>query len=210
MMNVLKYSVVGLLLMTLIGGSIYILVRPNGAGARELGVGLSEGRGRDQRGEASVPLEYGYRGGGASITRQGRGRAQDDVVSGRAGIGHQGSAEGREQGRNEAWEAGEGPLAETESHLWETVQGVVVATGTELTVATSDGEVMVGMGQAAYLEGSGFAVAEGDEVFARGFWEDGEFKAGEVENLTTGASIVLRDLSGRPMWAGRGNGQNRR
>jgi len=38
--------------------------------------------------------------------------------------------------------------------------------------------------------------------------EDGEFKAGQVENLGTGESIVLRDTSGRPMWAGRGNRKN--
>ena len=41
-----------------------------------------------------------------------------------------------------------------------------------------------------------------------GFYEDGEFKAGTVENLTTGETIVLRDEAGRPMWSGQGRLKN--
>ena len=43
-----------------------------------------------------------------------------------------------------------------------------------------------------------------------GFYEDGEFKAGTVENLTTGETIILRDETGRPMWAGAGTAQESR
>ena len=35
-----------------------------------------------------------------------------------------------------------------------------------------------------------------------GFDEDGEFKIGQVTSM--GASVTLRDASGRPGWAGRG------
>jgi len=41
-----------------------------------------------------------------------------------------------------------------------------------------------------------------------GFYEDGEFKAGTVENLTTGETIVLRDEAGRTMWPGQGRLKN--
>jgi hypothetical protein len=61
---------------------------------------------------------------------------------------------------------------------------------------------MVGMGQSAYWQD--FALAVGHDVVVIGFYEDGEFKASTVENLATGASISLRDRSGRPLWSGRG------
>jgi len=62
------------------------------------------------------------------------------------------------------------------------------------------------MGQSAYW--SSFRLSVGDEIVVRGFHEDGEFKAGTVENVTTGETITLRDASGRPMWAGGGQLQN--
>jgi hypothetical protein len=53
-------------------------------------------------------------------------------------------------------------------------------------------------------------VSEGGEVTVERYYEDGEFKVGTVTNLSNGGSIVLRDATtGRPMWAGRGNGVNR-
>ena len=55
-----------------------------------------------------------------------------------------------------------------------------------------------------YSEERGFKVNVGDEVSIEGYHEDGEFKAGTVENLTEGTSIVLREASGRPMWSGQG------
>ena len=72
----------------------------------------------------------------------------------------------------------------------------------DITVETAEGEVLVGLGQASYREG--FALKVGDKVSVTGFHEDGEFKAGTVENLTTGQTLVLRDETGRPGWAGRG------
>ncbi|MCD6344029.1 MAG: hypothetical protein J7M17_00285, partial [Anaerolineae bacterium] len=71
---------------------------------------------------------------------------------------------------------------------------------------TAEGDVLVGMGQSAYRED--FALEVGDEVTVLGFHEDGEFKAGTVENLTTDETITLRDETGRPLWAGRGRLKN--
>ncbi|MFP3897152.1 MAG: hypothetical protein ACLFV5_10015 [Anaerolineales bacterium] len=44
----------------------------------------------------------------------------------------------------------------------------------------------------------------------RGFYKDGEFKAGTVENTTTGETITLRDLNGHPIWMGQGEGKKQR
>ncbi|MEA3342023.1 MAG: hypothetical protein U9R15_18825, partial [Chloroflexota bacterium] len=85
--------------------------------------------------------------------------------------------------------------------------GKVTAVDGDVTIQTAEGEVLVGMGPSAYREG--FELAVGDEITVVGFHEDGEFKAGSVENLTTGESITLRDETGRPLWAGRGQLKNR-
>jgi hypothetical protein len=40
-------------------------------------------------------------------------------------------------------------------------------------------------------------------VTLSGFEENGEFMIGKVTNLSDGATVVLRDVNGRPGWAGR-------
>jgi hypothetical protein len=91
----------------------------------------------------------------------------------------------------------------------EAIEGIVLERE-ELLVQTADGEkVHVGLGPSFYRESQGFDLQLGEEVRISGFWEGDEFKAATVENLSTGESIVLRDVSGRPMWAGQGRGKNR-
>jgi len=97
------------------------------------------------------------------------------------------------------------PQAEVEE--WVTVEGTVLETA-ELVVETEAGEtVQVGLGPSHYREAQGFVLSEGDQVRISGYREDGEFKAGEVENLN-GDTITLRDAYGRPMWSGRGRGNS--
>ncbi len=118
---------------------------------------------------------------------------------GNAGYGQ--GANGRGQGA-----AGQGSNVVVGTVEWETVTGIVTVVDSEITVQTAQGEIVVGMGQSAYRES--FELAVGDQVSVLGFYEDGEFKAGTVENLTTGETITLRDETGRPMWAGRGQLRN--
>jgi hypothetical protein len=95
-------------------------------------------------------------------------------------------------------------MPQGEAGVLEAVEGVVVET-VELVVETADGQtVQVGLGPSNYRQGQGFVLNVGDHVRVSGYWEGDEFKATQVENLDTGDSIVLRDLSGRPMWAGQG------
>jgi hypothetical protein len=93
------------------------------------------------------------------------------------------------------------PQAEVQE--WVTVEGTVVETA-ELAVETAGETVQIGLGPSHYREGQGFVLSLGDQVRVSGYWEDGEFKAGEVENLSTGLKITLRDAYGRPMWSGQG------
>ena len=164
------------------------------------GYGQGLGRGRAEQAES-----------GGFARDQGRDCGNDssgfDEMQGRAGSGSGNSGGvGASDGRGRSSGTGQGRNETVRSVEWEPVTGRVIFLDGEVTLQTSGGEVLVGMGQAAYWED--FALEIGDEVSVLGFYEDGEFKAGTVENLTTGETIVLRDDAGRPMWAGNGRLQN--
>ena len=70
-------------------------------------------------------------------------------------------------------------------------------------ISTTVGEVISFEGRPlSFALEQGFSLEVGDVVALAGFDEDGEFKIGKV--TSNGASITLRDASGRPGWAGRG------
>ena len=168
--------------------------------------GQGQGRGGQGARVEAMPeggLGRGQESGGQGA-RGGYGRGQDGAQGAPANQGGSQGSTGRGQGQGgqgaRAAEAG----GQVEAADWETVEGAVVET-VELVVQMADGQtVQVGLGPSHYRESQGFALEVGDRVKVSGYWEDGEFKAMQVENLDTGDSIVLRDLSGRPMWAGQG------
>lgn len=92
-------------------------------------------------------------------------------------------------------------------HEWITLVGTVTdadADG-EIVVTTTDGDqVTVALGPVWY-HADLLTLDEGDEINVYGFWEDGEFKAGEI-TLGQGETIVLRDADGHPAWAGSQSG----
>lgn len=177
--KVMKFGLIGTLVATLLGGSAYILMRPKNVNA-EYGGGV--------HGQA-----YTWEASG------GRGRSQVGAWQ------KNGEDNGRSQG------AGRGASREFRGdgdhpvETWLTMTGTVAAVeDDELTILTEDGELEVHLCPPWYWETEGIALDEGDEVVVSGFYEDGEFEVGRIENLTTGESVPLRDDSGRPMWAGRG------
>jgi len=166
-------------------------VVPGGQGGGRGG----QGAGANDRTDEAVP-------GGQSRGLGGQGAGANDRTDGVA----PGGGYGRGQGQGNSQPSCAEPQAEVTD--WQTVEGVVVET-TELVIETADAQtVQVGLGPSHYRESQGFVLQVGDRVRVSGYSEDGEFKAGQVENLDTGESIVLRDTSGRPMWAGRGNRKN--
>ena len=162
----------------------------------------------------SAPLESGgYGRGGSRGGGQGQGRSEagqagnDAFTYGQGqGRGNAGSGAGAYDGSGQNSGAGQGRNETVRIVEWETLTGKVIVVDGEITIQTTEGQVLVGMGQSAYREG--FALEVGDEITVVGFHEDGEFKAGTVENLTTGETIVLRDETGRPMWSGQGRLKN--
>ena len=223
--KIVNYSIVGVLLLVLVGGSIYVLARPTGAQAeqgwaRETTTQGSQnyGQGRGASQEQEIALGQGLQGQGA----RGQG-TQGQSLQGQGVQGQGAQGQGQGNARVESLESGnrggqgsgyqgQGAADNAGDYLspdeWETVQGTVIVADNELTIQTAEGELVVGMGQSWYREQAGFTVNVGDEVIVNGYEEDGEFKAGTVENLTSGATVALREQGGRPMWAGRGNLRN--
>jgi hypothetical protein len=197
--KVLGYGIVGLLALALLVGTGYILLKPTEAQAERgyiSGQGQGQGR-RNAGGGAKSPDPAAYDGIVSTPVESGGYRTG----------GSRGDGAGASDGRGQSSGAGQGRNQTARIVEWETLTGKVTAVDGEAIVQTAGGEVLVGMGQAAYREG--FALDAGDSVSVTGFYEDGEFKAGAVENLTTGETIVLRDETGRPVWAGQGRLKNR-
>lgn len=203
-------GLVGLLVLALIGGSAYILLRPDDASVAQSGVGYnqgnkgnegqgngSQGGGRNQ-GEAVAGL--GRQGGGS----QGEGQGQGQAAAEQGGQGFGGGG-GSGKGREEAGEVNGEGLADHPSEAWTTLTGPVVTfEGDTLVVQTGEGSVAVHLGPEWYWEAEGINIADGQQVEVTGFYEDDSFEATRVGNLDTGAVVTLRDETGRPMWAGRG------
>ncbi len=188
---------VGVLAVALVAGMAFVLLRP----AESVGaVGLSQGRGgqdavREPQSSARALSAQGAGYGAAGSDR-------DDTMGGA------GDDYGAGGGRGQSVSPAE-PRVDHETD-WEVLTGEVVVVDSEMVVRTDDGrELLVGLGQSSYREAQGFALEVGDRVTVEGFYEDGEFKAGTLQNLATGEALVLRDTTGRPMWAGAGRGQNR-
>ncbi|MCU0519097.1 MAG: hypothetical protein MUF84_00140 [Anaerolineae bacterium] len=220
MLQTLKVGLIVSLLVVLVGGTVAILARPSEARADQTGRTLTSALGSTVAHGGRQGAGVGIEGGGLDTTGQGRGgwsTTNNGAETYGGGLGNgrgvgsstQGTADdtsayayGQGQGRSA------GGVAATEPDQWETIEGSVVVAGSDLTMRTADGDILVGLGQEWYREQEGFVVELGDQIRVKGYYEDGEFKAGAVENLTRHTSITLRDDTGRPMWSGRGNRQN--
>jgi hypothetical protein len=217
--QVLSYGVVGLLAVALLAGTGYILLSSTQAQAEQGPLG-SQGQVRALGRDGTWQDDTGVEDGAAYGRGRGRRSAGSEVgVADQDTYGHsetmQGygafgggtlGAEGAFDGRGRNSGTGQGRNETVRSVDWETLTGKVTGVDGDVTVETAEGEVLVGLGQASYREG--FALKVGDEVSVTGFHEDREFKAGTVENLTTGQTLVLRDETGRPMWSGQGRLKN--
>lgn len=178
--KILGYGIVGLLALTLIAGTVYIVLGPSSPRATQgqsRTVAASSGDTTAEREsrpgyerERTATDETGYRGGQNGTPAGGGGTPIDGTV--------------------------------------QTVRGVAVEVDNDLVLRTESDDLLVGLGPAHYREQAGFTIRRGDELEISGFAEAEEFKAATVRNLTTGASIVLRDDAGHPMWAGQGNLRN--
>ena len=225
----LTIAIIGVLAVGLVAGSVYVVLRPEevhaegSRGGRWNETAVTEARGADLRDLQNDKRGYGRGEAGcdedcdeehhkeqAREIVMGRGREASDLLDRRGGGGYSsdrgramgevlGQSEGGSSGSQNAWYAGE-------DLEWVTVEGQVLAIdGGDLTLLSSDGrEILCGTGPEWYWDESGHQVNVGDELRVTGCDHDDEFAVGQIENLTTGEVITLRDEQGRPGWAGRG------
>jgi hypothetical protein len=74
-----------------------------------------------------------------------------------------------------------------------------------MVVQMDDGELVELAGRPwSFAQEHGFVAEGSHRVLLTGFYEDGEFEVGQLENLTTGLTLAIREPSGRPLWAGGG------
>lgn len=195
----------------LTGGFILIMVGAGIAGAFAVFAPSEEACASTETPREGRGLSQGLVQGQGLGQGQGQGLSQGLVQEQGQGL-RQGQDQGLRQGQGQSLGQGQGRngvAVETAPLQQETVEGIVVETE-ELVIETTTGEtVQVGLGPSFYRESQGFALQGSETVRVSGYWEDDEFKATQLVNLDTGQSIVLRDATGRPMWAGQGRGKNR-
>ncbi|MBM3127347.1 MAG: hypothetical protein FJ009_01785 [Chloroflexi bacterium] len=106
---------------------------------------------------------------------------------------------------------GQGQGVAAQGVQWATLQGNVIAINqSAMTVQTSNGEkVIIENRPWSFALEQGFTAKIGDQLKMNGFYQNGLFEIGQMQNLTNGSAIQVRDQSGRPGWAGRGNNGER-
>jgi hypothetical protein len=189
-----KKIILGALLVGVIGvlaaGAVVRTSATSGERAGETG----------RRGQATEVVTAGASGQNYA----GRGNETPFGATGRGGRWAQGSAAGQTLGGQ-----GNGqrtPLVDVAAENWPSMRGKVVSVADDLVeIKTDAGETIPFEGRPlSFAAEQGFSLKVGDAVTVAGSDENGEFKIGKVTNLNSGASITLRDTSGRPGWAGRG------
>jgi hypothetical protein len=185
-------AVVALLGVALVAGSVYVVAQ---SGSEEC-----EGEERGSAGQV--------RGAGGGLQGAGQGLGLGSGTGSGNGNGNgngNSSGNGQGQGRGQGQQLGQAQGGESLAVNWMTVEGRVVDHAEELILETDDGEVLeVHTGPQWYWDENGYQLAVGDQVLVTGYEHEGEFEAGQIENLTSGQVILLRDEDGRPLWSGRG------
>ena len=100
------------------------------------------------------------------------------------------------------------PMADVDS--WVTIEGTLMSfQGGNMTMSTTDGKIITFQtGQPRFFADQGITFLVGDEIIVLGFYENDQFMAGEITQVSTGLRVMLRDPNGRPLWAGPGNGNS--
>jgi hypothetical protein len=193
----LKKIILGTLFTGLIGVLVAGAVIRTTNRLDQVGDGSGQGRGRNAQAEVSGEGRQADSNGGGQGNNQGDSR-QGNGGNGQGGNGQanggQGSGEGAGTGLANAYD-------------WLTLEGSVTAVDDdELVVQVADGDLLIDGRAWAYALEEGFATQAGHDITITGFYEDGEFKAVELVDTTSGESVSVRDQSGRPYWAGQGRG----
>jgi hypothetical protein len=182
----LKKIVLGTLLVGLIG----ILVAGAVIRTMDKTERVAEASGRGYGRNSAEADTYAPSGSG-----QGRGGYAQD--GNRGGYGGQ----GREDVPGDQTGTGQANVEE-----WLTLQGTVVSADADaLVVQTVSGEqVTIENRPWWFAQEQGFSAQVGDQVTLIGFYEGDDLEVGQIDDITSGQTVPVRDENGRPLWAGRG------
>jgi hypothetical protein len=139
--------------------------------------------------------DHDQQGGRRSDTaRAGLGQGQGGSRGGGAG---RGTAEGGEMGGTGQAQVGE----------WVTLEGVVTGLdGDAMVVSAANGEILEVSNRAwRFAQEQGFTANVGDDVILLVFYDGDKLEVGRITDSSSEHTVSLRDESGRPLWAGRGN-----
>jgi hypothetical protein len=200
--TMLKKIVLGTLLVGLIG----ILVA--GAVIRTMDkterVAEASGRGYGRNGAEVGAYAAGgstrlTTGGSTGLTTGGSGRGRGGYAQdgNRGGYGGQ----GRQEAPGDQTGTGQANVEE-----WLTLQGTVVSVDADtLVVQTVSGEQVTMENRPWWFaQEQGFSAQVGDQVRLIGFYEGDRFEVGQMDYISKGQTVLVRDENGRPLWAGRG------
>jgi hypothetical protein len=198
------------------GGAGQRLGQSSEAGGQNRGAnggGQGLGQGGNRSGQAKNGQDRGGNGGGqgqgqGSNRGGGQGNSQDQAGNG----GGQGQSQGQGQGQGGTRGGqGQGQGGDEQAADWQAFDGVVASVDEEALIVTlADGGEMIVEGRAwRYAQEQGFAASIGDSVSLSGFYDEaGDFEVGQIDNGATGQRVVLREETGRPLWAGSGGRGN--
>jgi len=117
------------------------------------------------------------------------------------------------QGQNARTSEGERvPEPQVQVDEWITIEGTLMSfQGGNMTMSTADGKIIdFQTGQPRFFAEQKVTFQVGDEIIVVGFYQNGQFSAGDITQISTGSVVMLRDPNGRPLWAGPGNGKGNR
>ncbi len=112
---------------------------------------------------------------------------------------------GNEQAGSHA--AGDGVEPQVQVDEWITLEGTLMSfQGGNMTMGTLDGDLITFQtGQPRFFPSQGVTFQVGDEIVVVGYYQNDQFIAGDITQISTGLRVMLRDPNGRPLWSGPGN-----
>ena len=118
---------------------------------------------------------------------------------------------GAESGQGQNGASGDGdhtPDPQAQVDEWVTIEGTLMSfQGGNMTMSTAEGEILsFQTGRPSFFAEQNVTFQVGDEIVVVGFYENEQFMAGDITQVSTGLRVMLRDPNGRPLWAGPGNG----
>ncbi|MCJ7569663.1 MAG: hypothetical protein MUO58_19310 [Anaerolineales bacterium] len=195
----LKKIIVGTLVAALSGVLIVGAINRTEAKSEQVAQGLERNSSALAREETRQLLQQ-------KLVQQGQGNriayAETDMLENGARGGGLGRLSEESSGSwpEDAIRGGEG-LASVDE--WLEVVGTVIFTNEDkLILQLQDGQEMVVECRAwTYAQELGFTTDIGHELKLYGFYDEGEFEIGGFEDLTAQLYTMVREESGRPLWA---------